>query len=121
MNNRIHNSSNPHQGAFKKVLCVCSAGLLRSPTIAWVLSQEPYEYNTRAVGLDKNYALIPMDDVLLHWADEIVCAEADQSESISRSLELFGIDTRVVNLNLPDSYDYRDPELVHLIKRRYLS
>ena len=49
--NRIANSTNPFQKDYKRVLCVCSAGLLRSPTAAYVLSQAPYNYNTRAAGL----------------------------------------------------------------------
>jgi len=62
LRNRIHNSSNPYQGKFKRVLCVCSAGLLRSPTTAFVLSQEPYNYNTRAAGIVDDYALVPVDE-----------------------------------------------------------
>ena len=55
--NRLANSSNRYQGEYKRVLCVCSAGLLRSPTAALVLSQEPYNFNTRAAGLDEAFAL----------------------------------------------------------------
>lgn len=119
MRNRIHNCANPAQGKFKKVLCVCSAGLLRSPTMAYVFSQEPYNFNTRAVGLDGNYALIPLDPVHLHWADEIVCAEYEQADVLKGMLAVLKIDTEVKNLNLPDSYDYRDEVLVSIIKQRY--
>ncbi len=35
--NRWGNIDNPYQGSAKKVLCVCSAGMLRSPTAANVL------------------------------------------------------------------------------------
>lgn len=69
-NNRIFNSGNPNQGDYKRMLCVCSAGLLRSPTTAYVLSQAPYNYNTRAAGLVADFALIPVDEVLLRWAEE---------------------------------------------------
>ncbi len=61
--NRLHNMRNPHQGSNKKVLCVCSAGLLRSPTLAWILSNEPFNFNTRAVGTSSEYALIVLDEV----------------------------------------------------------
>ena len=43
--NRLANTQNKYQGKYKKVLCVCSAGLLRSPTAALVLSQEPFNFN----------------------------------------------------------------------------
>ena len=57
--NRLHNATNPYQGSYKKVLCVCSAGMLRAPTAAVVLSRPPYDFNTRAVGTDLGTALIP--------------------------------------------------------------
>ena len=56
--NRMWNVSNPWQGDAKRVLCVCSAGLLRSPTAAKVLYDE-YGYNTRAAGLATDCSDIP--------------------------------------------------------------
>jgi len=117
MNNRVYNSANPHQGDFKKVLCVCSAGLLRSPTAAVVLSQEPYNYNTRAVGLESSFALIPIDDVLISWADEIVCMTNEHMNAINTRYNI--THCSVINLNILDDYDYRDSELINLIKENY--
>lgn len=118
--NRIGNASNRFQGDTKKVLCVCSAGLLRSPTMAVVLSQEPYNYNTRAAGLSKEYALIPVDEVLLHWADEFVCAEPWMAEEIQDMLKILALEGKVVlSLDIPDKYYYRHPELVKMIKEKY--
>jgi predicted protein tyrosine phosphatase len=118
--NRIGNASNRFQGTTKKVLCVCSAGLLRSPTMAVVLSQEPYNYNTRAAGLSKEYALIPVDEVLLHWADEIVCAESWMAQEIEGMLTTFGLQHKdLIALDIPDQYEYRHPELIKMIKEKY--
>ena len=83
--NRLFNCSNPYQGKAKKVLCVCSAELLRSPTAAVILQQE-YGYNTRAVGVEDSFALIPIDDVLIEWADEIVCADIDHVDVVKKLL-----------------------------------
>lgn len=110
--NRKWNSKNEFQGKYKRVLCVCSAGLLRSPTAAWVLSNEPYNFNTRAVGLEQSYALIPVDDVLIEWADEIVCMNEKQEQALK------GYGKPVRNLNINDSFDYRDKGLVTIIKMR---
>jgi len=115
--NRIANSTNQFQGSYKRVLCVCSAGLLRSPTTALVLSQPPYNYNTRAAGLTKEFALVPVDPVLLHWADEIVCMNSEQAEEL-RSL-LGDDETSIVVLDIEDSYRYRDPVLIEQIKAAY--
>ena len=114
--NRLANCSNKYQGRYKRVLCVCPAGLLWSPTVAWVLSNEPYNYNTRAAGLEEEFALIPVDCVLLEWADEIVVQSEKQAEEIRNRLEE---EKPIVVLGVPDSYAYRDPELVQLIRKAY--
>ena len=113
MMNRIHNVKNPWQGKDKKVLCVCSAGLLRSPTAAFVLAKE-YGYNTRAVGLEKEFALICIDDVLLEWADEVVCMTSDQQKALSLLTN-----HPVKCLDIEDSFSYMDPELIELILQKY--
>ena len=116
--NRLANCSNRFQGNYKRVLCVCSAGLLRSPTAAWVLSKSPYNYNTRAVGLDKQFALITLDEVLLEWADEFVCMDQDQADEVKRRLGILR-PKDVISLDIEDSYKYRDPELIEKIKKAY--
>ena len=113
--NRMGNAKNEYQGKTKKVLCICSAGLLRSPTMAVVLSQEPYNYNTRAAGIVEEYALVPVDEVLLHWADEIVCAEQWMVDELLPNHE----NKRILSLNLPDVFEYRDPRLIQLISNSY--
>lgn len=124
--NRLGNASNPYQDKNKKVLCVCSAGLLRSPTTAVVLSQEPFNFNTRAAGLVPDYALVPVDEVLLYWADEIVCMTQDQAEEIEGMLQLLkrypgsNVETKKITcLGISDSFMYRDPKLVEMIKQKY--
>lgn len=115
---RLANCRNQNQGTFTRVLCLCSAGLLRSPTIAWVLSNEPYNCNTRAAGVSDEYALIPVDQVLLTWAEIVVCASDEPYEKAKELLKKFKLEnTRpIYKLNVPDSYMTRDPNLVKLIK-----
>src|ERR1700761_678048 len=119
--NRLHNCTNHYQGKYKRVLCVCSAGLLRSPTAAWVLSNEPYNFNTRACGSDGSYALFPLDIVHLTWADQIVCMSKEQEAKVTEMLKnvFQGESKEVVCLNIPDKFSYRDPELVEMIKKAY--
>ena len=117
--NRLSNCTNRYQGDYKRVLCLCSAGLLRSPTVALVLSQFPYNYNTRAAGLSEEYALIQVDDVLLHWADEIVVMESRQAEIVRSLLDLASEDKPIVVLGIQDDYSYRQPELIEAIKKAY--
>lgn len=112
--NRLYNCKNPYQGDYKRVLCVCSAGLLRSPTAAFVLANAPFNFNTRAAGLDAGHALIVVDDVLLEWADEIVCMNAMQRAHLQ------GLTPKpVINLNIPDRFSFRDELLIATIKNNY--
>lgn len=111
--NRLANSTNPFQGKFKKVLCLCSAGLLRSPTAAFVLSSEPFNYNTRAAGVVQEYALVPVDDVLLNWADEIVVMEPWMAPKVGDNLH------KTTVLNIPDKFAFRDPALIAEIAKQY--
>ena len=118
--NRIANSTNPFQKDYKRVLCVCSAGLLRSPTAAYVLSQAPYNYNTRAAGLTAEFALVPVDKVLLHWAQEIVCMDGRQERGLRSLLKEYELpDKPIVVLDIEDAYSYRDLDLIDQIKFKY--
>lgn len=113
--NRLANCKNHFQGKYKRVLCVCSAGLLRSPTAAVVLSQEPFNFNTRSAGCVREYALTHSDEVLLEWADEIVCMEVAHEKVLRKFTE-----KPILCLNIPDKYPYRDPELMAMISRNYI-
>lgn len=114
-NNRIANSHNPNQGPWKKVLVCCSAGLLRSPTAAWILSNPPYNCNTRACGCVADYALIVLDPVLVAWADEIVVADSEVYDVVNTMMDINGIKKTIYNLELPDNYDTRDQKLIDVI------
>ena len=112
--NRISNSKNHYQGSRKKVLCVCSAGLLRSPTIAWILSNEPFGYNTRAVGTSQEYALIPLEPVHLHWADAVVFVDEGNYLTACYEYEdtIHNMEHHI--LSIPDQFPFRDEELVKI-------
>ena len=121
--NALHNCKNPYQGAEKRVLCLCSAGLLRSPTAAYVLQKE-LGYNTRAAGVT-DYALIPVTEVLLEWADEIVCVNEETynilMDSTARSkFDLEAIKRITTVLDIPDIYPRMDRTLQKEILRQYL-
>jgi len=101
------------QGTYKKILCVCSLGLLRSPTLALVLSSQGH--NTRSCGSDTYNALIPITENLVAWADEIVFVNSENYEVASHLLD--GKKVRI--LDIPDSYDYRDSALLKICEVAY--
>lgn len=116
--NRLNVCKNSYQGKYRRVLCVCSAGVLRSPTTAWVLSNPPFSFNTRAAGIEDDYALIPVDEVLVNWADEIVVMEPWHKAALDAKFPNHG---KVVHvLGVPDTYEYRNKKLAQMIKDRYI-
>jgi predicted protein tyrosine phosphatase len=116
--NQVGNANNEYQGDTKKILCVCSAGLLRSPTMAHYLSKT-YGFNTRACGTSEDYALVPISQALAKWADEIHCVQ-EQYQEVLRGLEQFNIEgKKVIYLDIPDSYSYNDPDLLSQIEAFY--
>lgn len=117
--NRLANTRNRYQTEAKKVLTVCSAGLLRSPTVANVLYQL-YGYNTRACGYHPDYALIVLDEVLWEWADEVVFVEPDV-QSFAKVYHSFieEEDKPTKILNLPDKFEWNNEELRQAIKEQY--
>lgn len=117
--NQLHNTTNPYQTDALRVLTVCSAGLLRSPTMANVL-HERYGRNTRAAGINGDYALIPVTGALVYWADEIVCAEAWMADQIKKNFaEFLQPETEVVSLDIPDAFQWNAQELKEIIAQRY--
>ncbi len=110
--------SNKYQGDYKRVLTVCSANMLRSPTMAHILSADPYNFNTRSAGT-RDYALIPVTEDLLMWCHEVVCADTEHALWVRNKMIEWQIDKPIIDLQIPDDYEYRNPELIELIKERY--
>ena len=118
MLNRIANCKNQYQGKEKRVLCVCSAGLLRSPTAAFVIASE-FGHNTRAVGVEAEYALMPLEVVHLHWADEVVVMEDWHRDRVQQMMKDNEVHKPVVVLGIKDNFPRMHPDLVAKVKKAY--
>lgn len=118
--NQLANVTNRYQTEAKKVLCVCSASLLRSPTLANVLHQE-FGYNTRAAGSSEEYALIPISVALIYWADEIVFVNSENfSECLYHNEEYDSIIRRkAIVLSIEDNFEWNDPVLKQNLLDQY--
>jgi len=126
--NQIGVIFNAYQGNHKKVLCVCSAGCLRSPTAAHILSSPPFNFNTRAVGLSKEYAIVPISEALIVWADIILVMDSDMVQQVNEMQNVLAKESsamfeyeykQVVNLEIEDDYGYRDPQLVEIMTEKF--
>lgn len=113
--NQIANSDNKFQGNDERVLCLCSAGLLRSATIAEILVKTG-KYNVRNAGCSQEYALIPLSTALLHWADTIIVVD-EWEMFVKSALREEGLDKTVYVLHIDDKYSRNDPKLIELINK----
>jgi predicted protein tyrosine phosphatase len=66
------------------------------------------------VGSSKSHALVPIDEVMIHWADLIVFVEPEVHEEVWRRHEKELANKSVLLLELPDMYEFRDPRLVEI-------
>lgn len=110
--------NNPYQGKDKKVLFVCSAGILRSATAARIYAKK---YNTRAAG-SASYALIPVSHELLLWADEVVFVNRENFLATKINYDLDEIKNRgtiITVLDIPDDYEHMRPELIKHFEKQY--
>lgn len=110
--------NNPYQGERKRLLFVCSAGLLRSPTGAFVGSQ--FGYNTRAAGSAQSYALIPLSANLIEWAEKIIFVSRENYIQALGTFDNTGyeedIESKAIVLDIPDIYPAFDPKLVQIFE-----
>lgn len=112
----------------KRVLCVCTMGLLRSPTAAWVLSNDPFNWNTRSAGTMSD-ALVPLSFSLLDWADEFVVMQQENKKRLQKAInDVFSEDKHlgvkwverpVHCFDVPDEFEFRQPELVELLQEKF--
>jgi len=124
-NAEIFNTTAPYnnysQGRDARWLFVCSAGLLRSPTGAALAIRKGL--NARSCGSAIDYALIPVSANLIMWAEKIVFVN---EENYHECLELFKdyqmlhslLTMRSLVLDIPDIYNYNDPELIVEFERQ---
>lgn len=106
--------SNPYQGMARRVLFVCSVGLLRSPAAAEIGFSE-FGWNTRSCGSDLKCALIPLSANLVAWADDIVFMKGENFHeavilfSHTEYAEEIREKSRILNIN--DDFDRDDIRL----------
>lgn len=118
--NQLGNVANKHQTEAKRVLVVCSGGLLRSPTGANVLHRE-FGYNTRAAGSSEPFALIHVTEALILWADEIVFVNpANFQECLYSNGEYdYMIREKAVVLQIEDEFEWNNRELQEMFINQY--
>lgn len=100
----------------RHVLFLCSRHRLRSPTAAAVFADWP-DIEVDSAGLaDDAETLLSADQLV--WADLIVVMESPHRRRLQARHAAHLRGKRVVCLDIPDRYDYMQPELVELLLRK---
>lgn len=98
------------------LLFVCSENRLRSPTAENVFDAYP---GVEAIGAGTNAdAVTPVSGDLIEWADAILVMEKIHRNKVAKKFKSQLKGKRVAVLEIPDSYDYMDPELIKLLEAR---
>jgi len=99
-----------------RLLFVCARNRLRSPTAERVFAAVPgVEAESAGVAPD---AENPVTPELIAWADVILVMEPAHRAKLTRLFPAALRGKRVVCLDIPDEYDFMDPELVRLLRDR---
>ena len=94
-----------------KVLFVCDANQLRSPT-AEKLFAGSAGFEVRSAGLNSD-ASVPVTKELVTWADKVFVMEQRQRNKLRK----LGA-SKITCLDIPDDYEFMDAFLVHQLHEK---
>jgi predicted protein tyrosine phosphatase len=98
------------------VLFVCNQNKLRSPTAERIFSSYP-EIITSSAGLSTT-AEKPLSGDQVEWADLIFVMDKNQLNIIRKEFKAHIGLRKIVNLDIPDEYDYMDEILIRLLEMK---
>jgi predicted protein tyrosine phosphatase len=100
----------------KNVLFVCSQNRLRSPTAEQVFSgRRDIEVASAGTNHDADN---PLTHDLVAWADIIFVMEKMHRAKLQRKFKASLKKARIICLDIPDDYDFMDPDLVRLLEAK---
>ncbi len=98
------------------LLFICSANRLRSPTAEQVFSQYP-NVEARSAGLNQD-AVDPLAPEHFDGVDIVFVMEKAHRNKLSKRFKSHLGKARVICLNIPDDFEFMQPELISLLKTR---
>ena len=99
-----------------RVLFVCTANKLRSPTAEDLFKDYP-GIEALSAGTDPD-APRPLSKELVASVDMIFVMENQHRERIRRKFKQRPTDNRIITLNIPDEYERGEEELINLLKQK---
>lgn len=100
----------------KRVLFVCSQNRLRSPTAEQVFASHG-GIECASAGTN-NDAENPLTGELVEWADIIFVMEKVHRNKLMSKFRRSLKQQRVICLDIPDEYEFMDPDLIQLLKAK---
>lgn len=99
-----------------RVLFICTQNKLRSPTAENVFADYPgIETDSAGLGNDAN---VPLSPEQIEWATMIFVMEQSHRKKLSKKFRPYLNDKQVICLGIPDEYEYMQPELIDLLKKK---
>lgn len=112
--------NNHSQGNDLRVVFVCSAGLLRSPSAARIAGE--YGINARSAGSHLHYALIPLSANLIKWANWIVFMNPENEFEITMKIPdadlLQALRNKSIVWNIEDTYNHMEEGLERVLRKK---
>lgn len=97
-------------------LFICSQNRLRSPTAEQIFASWPgIETDSAGLGGD---ATVPLSSEQIAWADIIFVREKAHRNRLSSKFKRFLNGKRVICLDIPDDYEYMQPDLIKLLEAK---
>lgn len=96
------------------ILFICSRNKWRSKTAEDIYKRNTY-HRFKSAGTEPS-ANVKISEKMLHWADLIFVMEQKHKQRIYEKYRIIVVQKEVVVLNIQDSYEYMDSELIELIQ-----
>lgn len=100
----------------KHILFVCSKNKWRSPTAETIFTGKE-GFDVLSAGLN-NDSENPLTSELVEWADTIFVMERKQKNKLQAKYGKFIKKQKLICLEIPDNYEYMNPELVDLLEKK---
>jgi predicted protein tyrosine phosphatase len=99
-----------------RTLFICYYNRKRSATAERVFGRDP-ALDVRSAGTSDE-AMVQVNERMLDWADVVFVMEDEQRRELARMFPAHAALNRLICLEIPDKYEFLDPELVSLLHER---
>lgn len=99
-----------------RTLFICYYNRKRSATAERLFGRDP-ALDVRSAGTSDE-AMVQVNERMLDWADVVFIMEDEQRRELTRLFPKHPALNRLICLEIPDKYEFLDPELVTLLQAR---